>query len=124
VASRLQLAAAARQPDPELSFATRVRCCTADGQMCGDHGPPPAAGHSGSCRPWDSWTPWDELRRRYGTPTRTKHPLVAHGHWATRGHYTNANVIGLDSGCVYGRPLTAWCLEEARSEQVVGHERR
>ena len=27
-------------------------------------------------------------------------------------------VIGLDSGCVYGRALTAWCIEEDRVVSV------
>jgi bis(5'-nucleosyl)-tetraphosphatase (symmetrical) len=44
--------------------------------------------------------------------------LVVHGHWARRGHYRGERTIGLDSGCVYGGPLSAWCQEEDRVVQV------
>ena len=44
--------------------------------------------------------------------------LVLHGHWAMRGHHRTGRVIGLDSGCVYGGKLTAWCQEEDRIVQV------
>ena len=44
--------------------------------------------------------------------------LIVHGHWARRGHYRGPRTIGLDSGCVYGGPLTAYCVEEDRVVQV------
>lgn len=89
---------------PEAKIATRIRCCDPQGKM---------SKHSGA--PDESEAPfeaWDRLR--------SPGPWVVHGHWAWRGHYRNdeAKVIGLDSGCVYGGPLTAWCLEEDRIEQV------
>jgi len=87
---------------PWVSFATRVRCCTADGEMNDDPGPP------GGCRP--PYRPWDDHYR--GTE------LVVHGHWATRGAYRGPTTMSLDSGCVYGGPLTAWCHEEDRQVQV------
>jgi bis(5'-nucleosyl)-tetraphosphatase (symmetrical) len=43
---------------------------------------------------------------------------VIHGHWATRGHYRGERTIGLDSGCVYGGYLTAWCQDEDRIVQI------
>lgn len=87
---------------PAVSFATRVRCCTATGERSKfDRDPadcPPPY------RPWDAfWT----------GPAR-----VAHGHWAWRGHYRGAHTIGLDSGCVYGGKLTAWCQDDDRVVQV------
>ena len=59
---------------------------------------------------------WDELRAL----TPGDKSWIVHGHWARRGHYINphARVIGLDSGCVYGGPLTAYCVEEERVVQV------
>lgn len=88
--------------EPRVSFATRVRCCTADGERSRhDLGPE-------SCpapfRPWDAF---------YSGDAR-----VVHGHWARRGHYRGERTIGLDSGCVYGGALTAWCQEEDRIVQV------
>jgi bis(5'-nucleosyl)-tetraphosphatase (symmetrical) len=41
-----------------------------------------------------------------------------HGHWARRGLYRGERTMGLDSGCVYGGPLSAWCQEEDRVVQV------
>ena len=87
---------------PEVSFAMRVRCCTPDGELSDHDGPPE------DCAP--PYRPWDEFYRGEAR--------IVHGHWARRGHYRSGNVIGLDSGCVYGRELTAWCLEEDRIVRV------
>ena len=90
--------------DPAVAFATRVRCCSAAGERSGETGPPSAC--RSPFRPWDAW--WNGPQR------------VVHGHWAGRGHYREGFTLGLDSGCVYGGPLTAWCLEEDRIVQVPG----
>lgn len=86
-----------------VSFATRVRCCTEQGERTRfdklpEHCPPPY-------RAWDSFYTGDAL--------------IVHGHWAWRGHYRGERSIGLDSGCVYGGPLTAYCVEEDRIVQLV-----
>lgn len=86
----------------EVSFATKVRCCTATGERSRfDRAP---ADCPAPFRPWDEF---------YTGPS-----TIVHGHWAWRGHYRGARTIGLDSGCVYGGPLTAWCMEEDRIVQV------
>ena len=87
---------------PELSFVTRVRCCTREGERSRfdrlpEDCPPP-------------YRPWDEFYEGEA--------IVVHGHWARRGHYRGRRTIGLDSGCVYGGPLTAWCIEQDRVVQV------
>ena len=87
---------------PEVTFATRVRCCTPDGERS-KHDREPA-----TCPP--PYRPWDDL---YPGPVR-----VVHGHWAWRGYYRGPHTLGLDSGCVYGGPLTAWCQEEDRIVQI------
>ncbi len=87
---------------PDVSFVTRVRCCTANGERSRHAGPPE------ECAP--PYFPWDSFYRGDA--------MVVHGHWAFRGHYRTGHVIGLDSGCVYGGPLTAWCHEEDRIVQV------
>lgn len=96
----------------EVSFATRVRCCTAQGERspfdrAADDCPPPF-------RPWDAF--YAEQAERVANP-----PRIVHGHWAWRGHYRSEHVIGLDSGCVYGGSLTAWCMEEDRVVQIPSH---
>lgn len=37
---------------------------------------------------------------------------IVFGHWAANGFVQGPGYIGLDSGCVYGKKLTAWCPEE------------
>lgn len=88
----------------EVACATRIRCCTAEGERSRFTGPPE------HCPP--PYRPWNEFYRGES--------IVVHGHWAMRGCYREGNVIGLDSGCVYGGPLSAWCQEEDRIVQVGG----
>jgi bis(5'-nucleosyl)-tetraphosphatase (symmetrical) len=88
----------------DVGFAIGARCCTADGERCGFTGRPEDC--PAPFRPWDAF---------YRGET-----LVVHGHWAMRGHYRGKLTMGLDSGCVYGGPLTAWCQQEDRVVQVSG----
>ncbi len=53
---------------------------------------------------------WYELYR--------KKKLVIFGHWAKNGLIQRANAIGLDTGCCYGRKLSAYILEEQKIVQV------
>lgn len=86
----------------DVTFATSVRCCSADGEICSHTGRPE------DCP--EGFRPWDEF---WSGPS-----LVVHGHWARRGHYRNRRTMGLDSGCVYGGALTGWCQEEDRVVQI------
>ena len=70
--------------------------------MCSHKGMPEAC--PPPCLPWDSFYHGEAL--------------VVHGHWAARGYYRGARSMGLDSGCVYGGWLTAWCQEEDRIVRV------
>lgn len=96
----------ARLEHPDVRFAATVRCCRADGTPDPGTGPRCARGF----RPWDD---------HYRGVT-----MVVHGHWATRGHYRRDRTLGLDSGCVYGGPLTAWCQDEDRIVQVPSRQPR
>jgi hypothetical protein len=49
-------------------------------------------------------------------------PRVFYGHDAMRGVQVHRWTTGLDSGCVYGGPLSGYLLEEERLEQVPGGE--
>ncbi len=86
----------------EVVFATSVRCCDANGQRS------PQKGGAEDCLA--PYQPWDDFYRGA--------ELVVHGHWAMRGYYRGPRTLGLDSGCVYGGALTAWCLEEDRIVRV------
>jgi bis(5'-nucleosyl)-tetraphosphatase (symmetrical) len=59
------------------------------------------------------YMPWYEAPRRAsrGTP-------VIFGHWAALGLQLNADAICLDSGCVWGRALSALRLEDRRLFQL------
>ncbi len=85
---------------PDLAFATSVRYCDAAGREPDDDWPPPAA----------PFAPWDSHYR--GSRT------VVFGHWARRGLVVSGKLRGLDSGCVYGKQLSAWIAEEDRIVQV------
>lgn len=88
--------------DPDVAFAVRVRCCNEAGKRCRHTGSPE------SCP--EGFRPWDAFYRGES--------LVVHGHWARRGYYRGRRTMGLDSGCVYGGALTAWCQEEDRIVQI------
>ena len=68
---------------------------------------------------------WDKIGKELNSPQNSawfsyyKNPkLVIFGHWASLGLVIRENVIGLDSGCVYGKKLTAVILPEKRIFQV------
>ncbi len=86
--------------DADIDFATRVRHCDAAGNIPPSDDPPPGP----------PFFPWDHF---YSGPR-----LIVFGHWARRGLVRGRYVRGLDSGCVYGNPLTAWIAEEDRFVQT------
>lgn len=47
---------------------------------------------------------------------------VIFGHWSALGFFKNDSVICLDSGCVWGRDLTGYCLEDDRVYVVRSQE--
>lgn len=62
-----------------------------------------------SIREWEN-RPWFE---QVTWPKR-----IIFGHWAKMGFINRKNFLGLDSGCVYGKKLTAWCPEEDKFYQI------
>jgi bis(5'-nucleosyl)-tetraphosphatase (symmetrical) len=89
------------QTSPE--FLTTVRCCTATGDL------PPADAAKGR-NPPAGYSPWHEFYRG--------EEMVFFGHWAAQGLWLRDRVRGLDSGCVYGRQLSAVWWPEDRLVQV------
>jgi bis(5'-nucleosyl)-tetraphosphatase (symmetrical) len=60
-----------------------------------------------------SLIPWFEARGAHWRGTR-----IIFGHWSTLGFFRNADVTGLDTGCVWGDRLTALRLDVPDAEPV------
>ena len=86
-----------------INVLTRVRVCTGDGRInLRLKGKPPAPG--------SQWLPWFDVQSR-----RTRDTRVVFGHWSALGLVVRDDVIGLDSGCVWGGQLTAIDLDGSRA---------
>jgi bis(5'-nucleosyl)-tetraphosphatase (symmetrical) len=89
-----------------VNAMTRMRFCTPDGAMdLRAKGTPEQApkGH----------LPWFALPQR-----ASKTHTVICGHWSALGFYREANLLALDSGCLWGGALTAVRLEDRRVFQL------
>jgi bis(5'-nucleosyl)-tetraphosphatase (symmetrical) len=90
-----------------VNALTRMRLCWPDGRMDflhkeSDQGP------EGS-----DLLPWFDVPGR-----RTAGVTVVFGHWSALGLVLRPNLVGLDSGCVWGGKLTAVCLDDRALLQV------
>lgn len=90
-----------------INAMTRMRLCTAHGEMEFRHKLAPEAGTMP-----EGFMPWYDAPERASAGT----PIIF-GHWASLGVLLRANVVGLDSGCVWGRKLSALRLEDRRTFQ-------
>jgi len=83
-----------------VAILTRIRTCTSDGTLNLDFDGPPDRAPHGS-RPWFEWPgPYaDEVS-------------VVCGHWSALGLRIEPHVVALDTGCVWGRALTAVRLDD------------
>jgi bis(5'-nucleosyl)-tetraphosphatase (symmetrical) len=61
----------------------------------------------------DAWTPWFDVPGR-----RSADHAIACGHWSALGVRVREDLASLDSGCVWGRALTAMRLEDRRLFEV------
>ena len=93
-----------RTRDPRVTFATRVRSCSAEGVLPEEESREVADDPHARFRPWDA----------FYDPGRHGGRRVVFGHWAVRGLVETPAVVGLDTGCVWGGALTAWIAEEDR----------
>lgn len=94
-----------------LDVLTLMRTVRADGHLeIAFTGPPDAA--PPGC------TPWFEVPGRKSTGV-----TVVCGHWAALGLHRGDGVLALDSGCVFGRALTACRLDDGAIFQVPGPPR-
>jgi bis(5'-nucleosyl)-tetraphosphatase (symmetrical) len=78
-----------------VNALTRLRFCTPDGRMDFK-----AKGHADGPPP--GLLPWFDAPER-----RTQGSVIAFGHWSTLGWFSRTDVLGLDTGCVWGGCLTA-----------------
>ena len=74
---------------------TRIRFCTPSGTMDFESKEGFESGPKG-------YIPWFKTPKR-----KTQDTLIYFGHWSTLGLLREKNVIGLDTGCVWGGKLTA-----------------
>jgi bis(5'-nucleosyl)-tetraphosphatase (symmetrical) len=102
-----------REGEERLRFIancfTRLRYVDADGRLALRVKGSPKKSQTKSLIPW------------FEAPeARWRGPRIVFGHWSTLGFFCNADVIGLDTGCVWGGTLTALRLDdpEARPVQV------
>jgi len=94
-----------------INALTRMRLCAPDGRMDLATKGAPAAARAGLL-PW-----YDVPGRAIGHATEI---TIVFGHWSTLGLMLRPDVICLDSGCVWGGPLTAVRLHDRRVVQVAG----
>jgi bis(5'-nucleosyl)-tetraphosphatase (symmetrical) len=88
-----------------VNALTRMRMCTPDGHMEFGHKGPP--GNEPDLLPW------------FDVPGRaTRSATVVFGHWSTLGLMVRPDAVCLDTGCVWGRHLTAMRLHDHRIIQV------
>lgn len=90
-----------------VNALTRMRLCDPGGRMDFQH-KESDKGPEGS-----DLLPWFDVPGR-----RTADVTVVFGHWSALGLVLRPNLVGLDSGCVWGGKLTAVCLDDRTLLQV------
>jgi len=89
-----------------INVMTRLRICTGDGRM--------EFGHKGRLEDIpEGYVPWFEVPDRKSADT-----TIICGHWSALGLRAEKNLLTLDSGCLWGRRLSAVRLEDRRIFQV------
>lgn len=95
---------------------TRMRFCDNDGRMnFSDKGAPGTQ--------TKTWMPWFKVKSR-----KSRNEKIIFGHWASIYYgkltdFENENVYPLDTGCVWGRTLTAMCLEDNKYIEVPSRQK-
>ncbi|MFO1408310.1 MAG: symmetrical bis(5'-nucleosyl)-tetraphosphatase [Steroidobacteraceae bacterium] len=84
-----------------VNALTRLRVCDAEGRMLLKLKGPPARLPAGAM-------PWFRAPGR-----RTAAARIVCGHWSALGYHDGDGILALDTGCVWGGPLTARRLDAA-----------
>lgn len=85
---------------------TRIRFCSFDGQLNMEAKGAPEDAPTGL-------KPWFAFEQRV-----SRHTPIAFGHWSALGTYIANNIMALDSGCVWGRALTAVRVDGGRRDVI------
>jgi bis(5'-nucleosyl)-tetraphosphatase (symmetrical) len=85
---------------------TRLRVCDDAGAMVLAFKGEPGEACAG-------WTPWFDVPGR-----RSRDHAVVCGHWSALGVTIRPDLLSIDSGCVWGRALTAVRLRDRRMFEV------
>ena len=88
-----------------INAMTRLRVCDAEGRM--------ALAYKGAPDSARGLVPWFDVPGR-----RSASHAVVFGHWSALGVLERDDVVALDSGCVWGRSLTAMRLEDRSLHSV------
>lgn len=96
---------------------TRMRFCKPNGQM-------EFESKEGLEKGPEGFIPWFKAPNR-----KTREHVIYFGHWSTLGLMRKANVVGLDTGCVWGGKLTAIEISDTNKDkkgaqiiQVTGYD--
>jgi bis(5'-nucleosyl)-tetraphosphatase (symmetrical) len=89
-----------------VNALTRMRLCWPDGRMDFLHKESDKGPEGSPLQPW------------FDLPRGTSDVTVVFGHWSALGLVLRPNLIGLDSGCVWGGKLSAVCLDDRSLLQV------
>jgi bis(5'-nucleosyl)-tetraphosphatase (symmetrical) len=84
-----------------INVLTRLRFCRPDGQIDLKMKGAPGSQEAG-------WMPWFEVPTR-----RSRNVRLVTGHWSTLGLVDRADLLALDTGCVWGGALSAASLDGA-----------
>ena len=89
-----------------INAMTRIRFCSPDGKMDFHH-----KGETVDAPP--GYLPWFDVPNR-----KSKESTIIFGHWSALGLKITSNIIAIDTGCVWGRELTAIRLEDRQIYQI------
>lgn len=92
-----------------VNALTRLRFCSADGQM-------EFAAKMGVDTAPPGYMPWFDVPER-----ASRHERIAFGHWSTLGWLDRTDVFALDSGCVWGGSLSALRCESGAQGTLHTH---
>ncbi len=90
-----------------INAMTRLRICTPDGRMEFSY-----TGPIGDIPP--GYVPWFNVPGR-----KSANATIICGHWSAIGLLSESNLLALDTGCLWGRRLSAVRLEDRRIYQVI-----
>lgn len=85
-----------------LAGFAKLRTVDEDGRMCAEFSGPPKDAPKG-CVPW--FSPPDR---------KSRDTMIVFGHWAALGLWLGDGVAALDTGCAWGRSLTALRIDDER----------